>query len=105
MDQEIYERLRKISERLKKKYHAEKVILYGSYATGEATEDSDVDLLIIAPANERFFERMARVLALVRDLKKGIPIEPIVLTEEEVENRIKVGDQFVQDIIEKGVYL
>ena len=40
MDQEIYERLRKISERLKEKYGAEKVILYGSYATGEATEDS-----------------------------------------------------------------
>ena len=105
MNRQIYERLQKISERLKKEYHAEKVILFGSYARGDATEDSDVDLFIIAPTNERFFERMATVLGLIRDLKKGIPIEPIVLTAEEVEGRINIGDQFIQEIIEKGIYL
>lgn len=105
MNQEIYERLKKISERLRKEYHAEKVILFGSYAKGDATEDSDVDILIIAPIQEPFFDRMATVLGLIRELKKGIPIEPIVLTKEEVEDRIKIGDQFVQQILEKGVYL
>jgi len=35
MNQEIYERLQKISERLKKEYRAEKVILFGSYARGK----------------------------------------------------------------------
>ena len=102
---DVMERIKAISERLKKEYKAQKVILYGSYAKGEATEDSDVDLFIIAPTNERFFQRMATVLGLIRDLKKGIPIEPIVLTAEEVEKRIKVGDQFIQEIIEEGIYL
>jgi predicted nucleotidyltransferase len=105
MNKEIYERLRRISKRLKKEYHAEKVILFGSYARGDATEDSDVDLFIIAPTNERFFERMATVLELIRDLKKGIPIELIILTKEEAEERIKIGDPFVKGITEKGVYL
>jgi len=105
MNQEVLGRIRQIAERLKKEYKAQKVILYGSYAKGEATEDSDVDLFIIAPTNERFFQRMATVLGLIRDLKKGIPIEPIVLTAEEVEKRIKVGDQFIQEIIEEGIYL
>ncbi len=68
MKQEIYERLKKISERLKKEYNAEKVILYGSYAWGDPTEDSDIDLSIIAETNERFFERMATVRMLMRDL-------------------------------------
>ena len=105
MDQEILGRLRKISERLKKEYHAEKVILYGSYARGEATEDSDVDLFIIAPSRERFFERMATVRGLIRDLRNGLPVSPIVLTPEEVEERRSKEDQFVQQILEEGIML
>ncbi len=53
MNKEILGRLKKISERLKKNYNAEKVILFGSYARGEETEDSDVDLLVISPRKER----------------------------------------------------
>lgn len=105
MKQEISRKLSKISERLKQKYKAEKVILYGSYATGEESEESDIDILIIAHTNEKFFQRMATVLKLIRDLKKGIPIEPIVLRPEEVKNRLKIGDQFIKEIINKGIYL
>jgi len=105
MNQEIFQRLRKISERLKKEYHAEKVILYGSYATGEATEDSDVDLFIIAPTNERFYERTAMVRRLLRDLCYKIPLSPIVLNMDEVKARLERGDQFVEQIIKKGTYL
>ena len=105
MNQEIHERLQKISERLKKEYHAEKVILFGSYDTGDATEDSDVDLFIIAPTTERFFERMATVLGLVRDLYNGLALSPIILQPEEVSERLKRGDQFVKQIIEHGIYL
>ncbi len=105
MNQEIFERLRKISERLKKEYQAEKVILYGSYARGEATEDSDVDLFIIASTKERVFQRMATVRGLIRDLRNGLPVSPFVLTPKEVEKRLKIGDQFIIEIIEKGLYL
>ena len=55
MNREILDRLNKISERLKKNYNAEKVILFGSYARGEENVDSDVDLLVIASQKERFF--------------------------------------------------
>jgi predicted nucleotidyltransferase len=105
MTQEMSERLQQISERLKKEYNAEKVILYGSHAKGEASQDSDVDLFIIAQTNDRFFERMARVRKLVRDLCYKIPLSPIVLTTEEVEARLERGDQFVDQIMKNGVYL
>ena len=105
MNREILERLQKISERLKKNYNAEKVILFGSYARGEETEDSDVDLLVIAPQKERFFERIASAKRLIRDLRNGLPVAPIVLTPEEAETRRKVGDQFIMDILENGVNL
>ncbi len=105
MKQEIQEQLKKISERLKKEYHAEKVILYGSYARGEEQEDSDTDILVIATTDERFFERRATVLAIVRDLYHGLALSPIVLTPVEFENRLKIGDPFIQDIVNNGVEL
>jgi len=99
----VDERLRAIAERLRRDYAAERVLLYGSYARGEEGPDSDMDLLIIAPTRERFFERMASVLRLARDLRAGLPLAPVVLTPEEVAERLVRGDQFVADILGSGL--
>lgn len=105
MNEKIFSRIKRIAERLKEKYNARQVILFGSYSRGEETGDSDIDLLIIAPTKERFFQRIAQVKRLIRDLRNGIPVAPIVLTNEELEKRLTVGDQFVKAILEKGVIL
>jgi len=102
---DITDRIKAIGERLKKEYSAQEVILFGSYARGEATEDSDIDILVIAPTTERFFDRMATVKRLIRDLRNGLPVAPIVLTQEEVEKRVKIKDQFVETILGEGVRL
>lgn len=104
-NQETMKRVKAIADRLRKEYHAERVILFGSYARGEASEDSDTDILIISPTNERFFERMATVLKLVRDLYNGLALSPIVLTPDELNQKLNKGDPFVQEILESGVEL
>jgi predicted nucleotidyltransferase len=96
-------RLRAIAARLRREYGAERVLLYGSYARGEAGPDSDMDLFIIAPTPEPFFERMASVLRLARDLRAGLPLAPLVLTPEEVAGRLARGDQFVAEILDSGL--
>lgn len=103
MKGEVLERVKAISNRLKKEYKAEKVILFGSYVRGDAVEDSDIDLLIIAPRAQKFFKRMATVVRIMRDLRYGLPLSPVVLTSEELKARIERGDQFIQGIVEKGV--
>ena len=105
MKRELDKRLQTIGSRIKKDYRAERVILFGSYAKGNATEDSDVDLLVVAPTKERFFERMASVRRLIRDLRDGLAVSPIVLTPVELEKRRQAGDPFVQEILETGVSL
>lgn len=100
MTPEIDERIRKIGERIKKEYCAEKVILFGSYARGVTTEDSDVDLFIIAPTKERFFQRMATVRRLIRDLRNGLPVAPIVLTAKELEKRQAAEDPFIEEVLD-----
>src|SRR3990170_1288648 len=102
---EMNRRLRRIGKKIKQEYRAERVILFGSHARGDATEDSDVDLLVVAPTKERFFERMASVRRLIRDLRDGLPVSPIVLTPVELEKRRQAGDPFVREILETGVSL
>lgn len=97
--------LKAIADRLRTVYGAERVLVYGSVARGEPTEDSDIDLLVIAPTTERFYERMGSVLAIVRDISHGIPLAPIVLTPEELSTRLARGDQFVAEIVQTGVEL
>ena len=105
MTRELNKRLQTIGKKIKKDYRAEKVILFGSYAKGNATEDSDVDLLVVAPTKERFFERMASVRRLIRDLRDGLAVSPIVLTPAELEKRREAGDPFVREILQTGVSL
>lgn len=105
MKRELKRHLQRIGKKIKQEYHAERVILFGSYARGDATEDSDVDLLVVARTKERFFERMASVRRLIRNLRDGLPVSPIVLTPGELEKRRQAGDPFVQEILETGVSL
>jgi predicted nucleotidyltransferase len=97
--------LKALADRLREQYGAERVLVYGSVARREQTEHSDIDLLIIAPTKERFYERMGSVLAIVRDLGRGMPLAPIVLTPEELATRLARGDQFVEEMVQGGVEL
>ncbi len=97
--------LKAIADRLRDRYGAERVLLYGSVARGTPTEHSDIDLLVVAPTTERFYERMGSALAVVRDISLGLPLAPIVVTPEELSVRLARGDQFIQEIVETGVDL
>ena len=105
MKRRLNKRLQTIGTKIKKEYRADRVILFGSYAKGNATKDSDVDLLVVAPTKEQFFERMASVRRVIRGLRDGLPVSPIVLTPDELEKRRQAGDPFVQEILETGISL
>jgi len=99
-------RLRKIIteivDRILKGYKPKKVILFGSYAYGEPTEDSDIDLLIIKNTDKRPIDRWVEVKRLLRDNRRTIPVSPLVYTEKEIEERIAIKDFFIEEIFEKG---
>lgn len=59
----------RIVEKIKEGYNPRKIILFGSYARGNPTEDSDIDLLIIKETNKRRDERFVDVNEI---LKKGV---------------------------------
>jgi len=98
-------KLKTIADRLRRDYGAARIILFGSAARGMLTEHSDIDLLIIAETRERFYERAASVLRMVRELSYGLPLAPIVLTAKELQSRLDRGDQFIAEVIGTGVDL
>ena len=91
--------------RLVADYAPQKVILFGSYAYGSPEPDSDIDMLIIKETPERFLDRWVTVHRILTGLHRSLPIEPLVLTPQEVENRLAMGDQFISEILEKGTVL
>lgn len=89
--------VRKIAETLKPK----KIILFGSYAYGNPTSDSDVDLLVIMETKATQKERYLAVSRLLRP--RQFPIDVIVKTPKELERELRdKGNFFMREIISKG---
>lgn len=88
-----------------REYDPERIVLFGSYADGAPTRDSDVDLLIVKATTERPFDRSLRVRRLLRGTEIAVPIDLLILTPEEVELRLARGDAFLDTILRRGVVL
>lgn len=95
----------KMVEKIVKEYEPKKVILFGSYAYGEPTEDSDVDLLIIKDTDKRPIDRWVEVKRFLRGIAGTLPVAPLVYTEKELEERTAIKDFFVEEILDKGEVL
>ena len=94
--------LQQIVQRLREAYTPDQIVLFGSYAYGRPDRDSDFDLLIVKETDETPRERRFHVRKLLWSLAVATPIEPLVLTQGEIEDRLKVKDQFIQEIMTKG---
>ncbi len=62
-----------------------KVILFGSYARGEAQEHSDLDFLVIEPELKDKFREMVRLRQVLRPLR--IPVDVLVYSQAEIEQQ------------------
>lgn len=91
-----------ITKHIKEKYKPDRIILFGSCATGNIKASSDIDMFIIKQSKKRRIDRIKDVLFKVDN---NLPFEPLVYTPREVKERIMLGDFFIQDILEHGKIL
>ena len=61
----------------------DRIILFGSAATGQMTRDSDIDLLVVEPALANTHERRVQIRGAVGDI--GYPVDVIVMPTERFE--------------------
>lgn len=95
----------RIVEKIKIQYKPKKIILFGSYAWGNPTKDSDLDLLIVKETNEKHRERSLSIRKILSEENRLIGIDILVYTPEEFSNRIKMRDSFISKILRKGEVL
>ena len=69
-------------QRLRKAASPEKIILFGSYARGEANEDSDLDFLVIEHSLQSQRAEMVRLRDVLRPMR--IPVDVLVTSVEKV---------------------
>ena len=75
--------IREIVQRLLGVARPDRIILFGSAATGEMTRDSDIDLLVVAPAPSNTLDERVRLYKALRDL--GFPFDVFIIGTERFE--------------------
>jgi predicted nucleotidyltransferase len=93
-------------ERLVSALKPERIILFGSYAYGNPTHDSDVDLLVIMKTRKKRAERYVEVSQVL--YPRQFPVDIIVKTPKEIEEAMKGGKDssfFIREIIKTGKVL
>ena len=83
-------------------FRPEKVILFGSYAQGTATVDSDVDLLVVMKTRLHCVDQAVKIRGVV---KFPFATDLIVRTPQQFKKRINMGDSFMREIAETGLSL
>jgi len=79
--------LDRMVKRIVRRFHPEKIILFGSYARGDAGPDSDVDLLVVMPVEGSKSNKAVEIGVALHDIP--VPMDIIVTTPEEFEWRKK----------------
>ena len=97
------ELLKEITEKVVQAFRPKKIILFGSYAYGSPTPDSDLDLLIVMETRDRQAERIRKVSDLFDP--RPLPMDFTVLTPGEMRHRLRGFDPFLEEILEKGQML
>lgn len=87
-------------ERIVETIRADKVVLFGSHARGQAQPRSDIDLLVIAPSGEPRYRRSVPLYKTLADVP--VEVDIVVYTPEEVEEWSAVPQAFVTTVLRKG---
>jgi len=93
---------------LVEQFHPEQVILFGSYAYGEPTRDSDVDLLVVKEMQASHLEEAVAIRKAWRATRRSgvsLPFDVLLESPQSHQERIKEAAGFYNDINRRGLRL
>jgi predicted nucleotidyltransferase len=89
-------------EQVARLFKPERIILFGSYAYGEPTEHSDVDLLVVTPHRGPAHRVATRIRLAV---PVTFPMDLLVRSAAELRQGVSESDWFIVEVLEKGIIL
>ena len=96
------EQIEEFAQKLVQEFRPLKVVLFGSYAKGITTPDSDVDLLVILSFEGK---PVSKSVEMRLRLRPRFPVDLIVRTPEKVRERLEMEDAFMEEVMEEGKVL
>jgi predicted nucleotidyltransferase len=93
--------IRRAARRLAERFQPDKIILFGSYAYGQPSPESDVDFLVVMPARNEIDQS----LRIEESLDAPIPLDVIVRTPKNLHWRLNEGDWFLREVMARGEVL
>jgi predicted nucleotidyltransferase len=94
--------IKRLCLRIGQEFRPRQIILFGSYAYGKPSPDSDVDSLVVMRHEGRAIDK---AIEIISKLEHRFPIDLIVRSPAELRQRLKWNDFFLREATEKGVVM
>jgi uncharacterized protein len=104
MHEDIQKDLQAILDTVKSRVRLERLFLFGSYAYGQPTPDSDLDLCIVGETDQSRIEAL-RDIRTALFAKAEHPLDFVFFTPDEFKTRAQVTNSFEWQIKHKGQVL
>ena len=92
--------INKIASKIRDKIKPQKIYLFGSYASGKATEKSDLDLLIVDDSNRNKNSLALEISKMLFPRKFGL--ELIVTSPSDLQKKQQLNLSFWKNILKTG---
>jgi len=88
-----------LANRIVREFKPERIILFGSYASGTAGADSDVDLLVILPFEGKGFWKS---LEIMNRINAPYSLDLLAYRPDAVKRRYAQGDPLIREALDHG---
>jgi uncharacterized protein len=94
--------IREFVDRVARDFLPERVILFGSHASGTPRPESDVDILVILPFDGKPFWKS---LEIINRENPSFPIDLLVRSPDDTRRRYAQGDPLIREALDQGIVL
>ena len=91
--------IQRYCDAIAREFKPRRIVVFGSYAYGQPTSDSDVDVMVVMRSKTR---RTRPSLAIRQRIAAGFPVDILVREPADIARRLRSGDSFITDVITRG---